>query len=431
MMNGEGIPRTLEQASTQESELLDCLRKIGKGLIASGTAVGVVENTLTEIALEYGMKCEVMALPNLIMIKLGHSSLGRLDFAVQRLTSVQLDKVSEFVELIDRVRKKTITLAQAALQMDQILAKKPRFGPTLVIFGYFLSCIGLTMLFRPDLPSLLITGAAGILVGLITLVSRWRPRFDLLLPVFAAIVVSTLIFNLTRLGFIYGPANLLITPLITFLPGALLTTGMIELASMHILSGSSRLIYGSAVLLLLFMGIAIGLTLSGLPSYLVYPYEAVIFPWWAPFLGTLLFGVGTFIRLSGANRDLFWMLLVLYIAMLGQSFGEYYVNSYVGAFLGATLMAVSSELIARSPQRTSAIVSQMLAFWFLVPGARGLLSVTNILSEDIQSAAIGLGEMVILIVSISLGVLFGTLLISPNKFVPVTEHSDRHLNIQG
>jgi uncharacterized membrane protein YjjB (DUF3815 family) len=253
----------------------------------------------------------------------------------------------------------------------------------------------------------------------------------LLLPIFAAILVSTLIFYLTRIGFIYGPANLLITPLITFLPGALLTTGMIELASMHILSGSSRLIYGEAVLLLLFMGIAIGLSLSGLPSYLVYPYEAVVFPWWAPLLGTLLFGIGTFIRLSGANRDLFWMLLVLYIAMLGQSFGEYFVNSYVGAFLGAMLMALSSELIARSPRRTSAIVSQMLAFWFLVPGARGLLSVTNILSEDIQSAAIGLGEMVVLIVSISLGVLFGTLLISPNKFVSVTEHSDRHLNIQG
>ena len=427
MMNVEGIPGTLTQVSAEESELLDCLRKIGKGLIASGTAVGVVENTLTEIALEYGMKCEVMALPNLIMIKLGHASLGRLDFAIQRLTSVQLDKVSEFVELIDHVRKKTITLAQATLQMDHILVKKPRFGPILVIFGYFLSCIGLTMLFRPDLPSLLITGAAGILVGLITLVSRWRPRFDLLLPVFAAILVSFLIFNLTRTGFIYGPANLLITPLITFLPGALLTTGMIELASMHILSGSSRLIYGAAVLLLLFIGIAVGLNLSGLSSYLVYPYEAVIFPWWAPFLGTLLFGIGTFIRLSGANRDLFWMLLVLYIAMLGQSFGEQYVNSYVGAFLGATLMAVSSELIARSPRRTSAIVSQMLAFWFLVPGARGLLSVTNILSEDIQSAAIGLGEMVVLIVSISLGVLFGTLLISPNKFVPVTALSVRHL----
>jgi uncharacterized membrane protein YjjB (DUF3815 family) len=235
-----------------------------------------------------------------------------------------------------------------------------------------------------------------------------------------------LIFNLTRLGYIFGSANLIITPLITFLPGALLTTGMIELASMHILSGSARLIYGSAVLLLLFIGIAAGLNLSGLASYQVYAYEAVVFPWWAPFLGTLLFGVGTFIRLSGADRDLFWMLLVLYIAMLGQYFGEQYTNSYIGAFIAATLMAFSSEIIARSPRRTPAVVSQALAFWFLVPGARSLLSVASILTEDLQSAAIGLGEVLILIISIALGVLLGTLLISPQKFVPVAVRNDRH-----
>jgi hypothetical protein len=46
--------------------------------------------------------------------------------------------------------------------------------------------------------------------------------------------------------------------------------------------------------------------------------------------------------------------------------------------------------------------------------------VTSLLSEDLQSAAIGLGEMVILIVAITLGVLFGTLIISPQKFAPVT-----------
>jgi uncharacterized membrane protein YjjP (DUF1212 family) len=269
-------------------------------------------------------------------------------------------------------------------------------------------------------------GATGLLVGLISLWFQKQPRFDLLLPVAAAIVVSALIFSLTRVGFIYGPANLLVSPLITFLPGALLTTGMIELASMQILSGSARLIYGVAVLLFLFVGIAAGLALSGLADYQVYAYEAVIFTWWAPLLGTLFFGIGTFIRLSGANRDLFWMLLVLYIAMLGQTLGERYVNSYAGAFFGATLMALSSEFIARSPRRTPALVSQRLAFWFLVPGARGLLSVTSILSEDLQSAAVGFGEMVILILSISLGVLLGTLVISPHKFVPVTIETGTH-----
>lgn len=200
---------------------------------------------------------------------------------------------------------------------------------------------------------------------------------NLLLPVIAATMVSAIIFNLTEMGVVYGSANLIIPPLVIFLPGATLTTGMIELASMNLISGSSRLLYGAATLFLLFTGIAVGLSISELPSVLVTTFEATVFPWWAPVLGTLLFGTGMFVWLSGSNRDLFWMLLVLYIAMLGQLLGETFFNPYFGAFLGAAFMALGSELIARSPQRTPALVSQMLAFWFLVPGARGLLSVTS------------------------------------------------------
>ena len=82
-------------------------------------------------------------------------------------------------------------------------------------------------------------------------------------------------------------------------------------------------------------------------------------------------------------------------------------------------MALSSELIARWPRRTPALVSQALAFWFLVPGAAGLLSVTSLLSQDIQSAMSGLIEMVGVIIAIAVGVLLGTLITSPGKFVPV------------
>jgi uncharacterized membrane protein YjjP (DUF1212 family) len=424
-MTVEVSSQVIDHPPAEESELLDCLKKIGTGLIASGSAVGMVENTLSRIAQAYGVDCTIIALPNHIFFELDHPGHKQVEIAVQGLTTMQLDMVSELAELIDQVEKKQISLSQANQRIDLIESKKPRFGAVIVTIGYFLSCIGLTMLFRPDAKSLLISGAAGMLVGLIVLLFKWLPRFDLLLPVFSAIIVSTIIFTLTQMGYILGPANLLITPLILFLPGSLLTIGMIELASKQIISGSARLIYGATVLLLLFVGISVGLNLSGLAGHQVYAYEAVFFPWWAPILGTALFGVGTFIRLSGANRDLFWMLLVLYLAMLGQAFGEKYVNSYIGAFLGALVMALSSEIIARSPRRTPALVSQTLAFWFLVPGARGLLSVTNILSENIQGAAIGLGQVAVLVIAISLGVLLGTLLVSPSKFVPVSALGER------
>ncbi len=412
-----------DKAETMQPELLECMRKIGKGLIASGTSVGVVENTLTRIALAYDVQCEIIALPNILMIKIGQSTQELTDFTVQRPTSLPLNQISALTELIDQVLQKNILPIEASREVDRILASPPRFNSIVVIAGYVVSVLGLTLLFRLDLRALLVTGMAGLLVGLLILLFKKWPRFNLLLPILAATLVSWIIFELTQRGLIFGPANLIIPPLVIFLPGAILTTGMIELASMNLISGSARLMYGAATLFLLFIGISVGLNFSDLPSILVSTFEASEFPWWAPLLGTLLFGIGTFLRLSGANRDLFWMLLVLYIAMFGQALGEHYFNSYFGAFFGATLMALSSELIARSPKRTPALVSQSLAFWFLVPGARGLLSVTNLLSDDIQSAVIGLGEMLILITVIALGVFLGTLIVSANKFVPVTVRS--------
>jgi uncharacterized membrane protein YjjP (DUF1212 family) len=133
--------------------------------------------------------------------------------------------VSEFVELVDQVKQKNIPLAQATQLIEQIMAKKPRFNPAMVIIGYFLSCIGLTMLYRPELRSLLVTGAAGILVGLMVLWFEKQPRYNLLLPVLPNCCVD-LVFNLTR-GFIFGRQSAHYSP-DPFLPGALLTTGMID-----------------------------------------------------------------------------------------------------------------------------------------------------------------------------------------------------------
>jgi uncharacterized membrane protein YjjP (DUF1212 family) len=406
------------------SELLECMRKIGKFLIASGTSVGVVENILTRIAMAYHVPCEVVALPNILMVKLGQGVHELTDFSVQRAATLPFHQISAMSELVDDVLKRKTSLAETSKQVDRILAMPPRFNSVAVLLGYVVSIIGLTMLFRPDLEAILVTGIAGVLVGLLILLFNKWPRFDLLLPILAAIIVSVFVFGLTKRGMVFGPSTLIVPPLVIFLPGATLTTSMIELASRHLISGSSRLIYGAATLFLLFIGIGIGLELTNVPEALVYTYEASVFPWWAPILGTLLFGAGTFIRLSGANRDFFWMLLVLYIAMAGQTFGERLFNPYIGAFLGAMLMALSSELIARSPRRTPALVSQALAFWFLVPGARGLLSVTRILSDDFQSAMIGVGEMLILITAITLGVFVGTLVVAANKFATVTIDSE-------
>ena len=93
---------------------------------------------------------EIVALPNVVLIQLGHSSHGQVDCAVQRLASLQLDQVSELAEMIDQVKQKKIPLDQANQQLDRILTKQPRFKQSIVFLGYFLSCIGPHHALPPD-----------------------------------------------------------------------------------------------------------------------------------------------------------------------------------------------------------------------------------------------------------------------------------------
>jgi uncharacterized membrane protein YjjP (DUF1212 family) len=404
----------IEPAPTA-AELLVCLRAIGQALMASGNAVSLVEDTLSEIAARHGVPCEIAVLPNILMIRLGESASAVLDVSTQRLTSLRLDQMSDLAVLIDQLKQRFLTPLEAAERVENIRSAAPRFGPLPMVGGYTLLVIGLTVRMRPAWDALLVTGVLGLLVGLLLVWFRWYPRFALLLPVLAALIVSALTFYTTRLGWIVGPANLIIPPLVTFLPGVTMTIGMMELASGHLLSGSSRLIYGGTSLFLLFFGIALGVAIAGVAPSLVYEYAPVTYPWWASILGTLLYGVGLFIYLSGANRDLGWMLLVLFVAMLGQSLGESYLGAYVGAFLGALLLGICADMIARLPRGTPALASWVPGFWFLVPGSRGVVSFTNLLGQNYLESLVAFGQMIALLVAISLGILLATLLVAPRR----------------
>ena len=88
----------------------------------------------------------------------------------------------------------------------------------------------------------------------------------MLVPVLSAMVVSALTFEAVKHGAADPGLRTLIAPLVTFLPGGVLTTATVELASGEMVAGASRLVFGSVQLLLLAFGIVAGVELVGLPS---------------------------------------------------------------------------------------------------------------------------------------------------------------------
>jgi uncharacterized membrane protein YjjB (DUF3815 family) len=102
------------------------------------------------------------------------------------------------------------------------------------------------------------------------------------------------------------------------------------------------------------------------------------------------------------------MIVVLYVAYAGQVVGGALFGGALSAFFGALAMTPFAMVGARQRWGPPMLVSFLPAFWLLVPGALGLVSLTRLLGGDQASGLDVLVTTGTTMVGIALGVLLGT-----------------------
>jgi uncharacterized membrane protein YjjB (DUF3815 family) len=220
----------------------------------------------------------------------------------------------------------------------------------------------------------------------------------------AAFVVALSVFLLARTGLDVGALpSALIAPLVTLLPGALLTTGVIELSTGQMVSGAGRIAAGTMQLVMLAFGITAAGALSGIPAV---PLAGGSVGWFWPWVAIAVFGVGIMANRCVHPRSLGWVLLVLYVAYAAQVAGDVAFGGVLSAFFGAVAMTPVAALVSRQRTGPPAVVSFLPAYWLLVPGALGLVGVATLLDGDTNGLDTLLTTTTTM-VAISLGVLVG------------------------
>ena len=174
----------------------------------------------------------------------------------------------------------------------------------------------------------------------------------------------------------------MVASLVVFLPGAALTTAVLELAAGQMISGSSRLVSGGVQLALLAFGILAGIEAVGVPSSQVLVRHRAT----ARRLGAVAR------RARVRRRRDTWrtrrrpgrssgLLVVLYAAWSGQVLGNAVLGGYVSALVGAAVMTPVAFLVSRLPSAMPAHASFLPGFWLLVPGALGLIGLTQLAGD--------------------------------------------------
>jgi uncharacterized membrane protein YjjP (DUF1212 family) len=402
---------TKDPPGPDTSTLLEFMFRLGQALLACGEQTAKVELLLRRAMSAYGMrKSRVVAFPTAIFISLHDDDDERVTIAEGPSQSLRLDQIADVYELGNTAQRGGILPRDGLERLTAILRKSARFGPIGIVLGHTILTLGLAFILRPTAINLVSAALLGAVVGVLKAFNQDRPVLAVPLQVVAAVLVSLLVFLAVERGLPLDPRYVLVPPLVSFLPGAMLTLGMVELAYGDMVSGSSRLITGFVQLVLLAFGLAVGAVLVGYhPENLVDAaglLNDTSWERWAPWVGVLVFGIGAYVHFSGPRRSFWWMILVLFVAFAAQRIGAVFFGKEISGFFGTLVATPLGYLIQLRFKGPPAMVTFLPSFWLLVPGALGLVSVAHMMSD--RAAGIdGLISALFVFTSIALGTLMG------------------------
>ena len=297
--------------------------QLGAAMNAAGEPVYVVQDRLTKMAAAYGARAAtVSAFPTYLMVTMGRGEPAAVELTTPLASSPRLDQIAALDHLLQDAERGAVRPADGLRRLAEIRQLRPRFGRLQSIAGYSVLTMGLCLILQPAPLDVAAAAVFGALVGVLRSFGRSQQTLQVLMPVIAAFSVSALSALAVKEDLLEPGMRAMVASLVVFLPGATLTTAVLELAAGQMVSGSSRLVSGCVQLALLSFGILAGIEAVGIPSSRVLFGREELLGAWSPWLGVLVFAVGVMVANSAPARSFPGLLVVLYAAWTGQVLGN-------------------------------------------------------------------------------------------------------------
>ncbi|MDC7123022.1 threonine/serine exporter family protein [Cellulomonas fimi] len=387
-------------------DLVPLLRELGAALLSSGQSVVDTERQIGEVAAAYGADhVRTIVLPTGVFVQVETARGTLSDFTGPGASgTLPLHQIGGVDRLVRDLVRGDADLAAARVRLREVLATPARFGPLLVVLGHALLTVGFGLILYPSAATLPVFFVLGAVVGVLRLLGGRWPTLGAALPVAASFLVTVVTITLVSPALGGDPVRILAPPLVSFLPGAVLTVAAIELTSNQVVAGASRFVFGGAQLLLLAFGVVAAVSVAG-PFATETRLE--LLGAWTPWLGVLCVAVGHRFFSSPPRGTFWWLLLALYAAYTAQAVGGLVLDAQLSGFVGGLVVVPVSQAIQRARSGPPAVVTMLPAFWLLVPGALGFRGVSE-LATGYSFGISDLVDTVLALFSIALGVLVGT-----------------------
>jgi uncharacterized membrane protein YjjP (DUF1212 family) len=253
-------PETWNHRETPKG--IRCTLRLGSVLLGYGLPVHRVEESVNRLARAFGYEAGTVGLPTALMITFRGDGQSEMYCARAEPGVVDLERLDRLHALVGRVERGELDAASADREVDAILSARPRYGRVAAAIASAATCAGTALLLGGGLEDAAASGAFGALIGALLALAALRVDFARLVPVVAALLVSLGAVSLRDHGVLVRPAVLTLGSLIVLLPGLTLTLATIELATGHLVCGTSRLMGAATTFLQLGFGALLGASLG-------------------------------------------------------------------------------------------------------------------------------------------------------------------------
>lgn len=384
---------------------MEFLVQLGAALIRAGSAVDEVQTTLSSLADQFGLgEADIVVLPTAILVQPGKGAPARSQLVSFRRTWLRLDQISSLSDLTRSAERGEISPVEGLQRLSEIDQAQPPMSGFVRVLGMGVLSTGFALLLQPTPAGILLAFALGLAVGMLRVADF--ARLEAVLPILATFAVSVVVFEFATQYSVDNPIRMLIPPLVLFLPGAALTTGTMELAAGDTVSGASRLVEAVVNLLLLAFGILAAAAVVQVPESDLVDNPIEQFGWLTPFAGLVVITLGHYLYNCAPRRTLGWILLVSCAAFAGQAAGAALVSPELSGFFGGVVMTPLILWLSGRPDGPPKMTLFLPAFWVLVPGAAGLIGVTEAIGVDSVNAG-DFSQTALTVASITVGILVG------------------------
>jgi uncharacterized membrane protein YjjB (DUF3815 family) len=296
-------------------------------------------------------------------------------------------------------------------RVDAVTAAAPPYGRAATTVCFALASGSAARFFGGGLREVAAATGIGLAIGLLALLVTRQPRMARVFEPLAA-MAAALLATLAAASPLGGVSIYIATVagLIVLVPGFTLTVALTELATRHLVSGTTRLASACGTFLAIGFGVALGRHLGealvgSIPVVLPQPL-----PGWTEWAALLVAPLCFTVILRAQPRDAVWITLAGVLALQGARLGTHFLGPELGAFLGALVVGVAANAYARAFDRPAG-VPLVPGLLLLVPGSLGFQSLSSLLERQTVVGVEAAFRMTLVGVSLATGLLFSNVVL--------------------